>query len=143
MTGKRSVFLGLITMLATLLSPCLALAQYDDRTLPAFFTLPVLLIAIVFYVYLALALQAIAQKTNTENAWLAWIPIANVILMLNVAQKPLWWIILYLIPIVNIIIGILVWMAIAERRGKPSWWGVMVIVPIMNLIMPGYLAWAN
>lgn len=97
----------------------------------------------VFYVYIALALQTIAKKTNTDNAWLAWIPIANIFLMLNVAKKPLWWFILCLIPFVNIIIAIIVWMAIAEARKKPSWWGIMVIVPIMDIIMPGYLAWSD
>lgn len=95
------------------------------------------------YVYVSLALQTIAQKTNTANGWLAWIPIANIILMLNVAKKPIWWIILFLIPVVNIVMAILVWMGIAVARGKPSWWGILVIVPLVNLIVPGYLAWAD
>ena len=97
----------------------------------------------VGYVYVALALQTIAQKTNTENGWLAWIPIANIILTLNVAKKPIWWIILFLIPLVNIVMGILVWMGVAEARGKPSWWGILIIIPVVNLIVPGYLAWSD
>jgi hypothetical protein len=68
------------------------------------------------YIYVSLALQTIAQKTNTENGWLAWIPIANIILMLNIAKKPVWWIILFLIPLVNIVMAIVVWMAVAEAR---------------------------
>ena len=98
---------------------------------------------LIMYVYTALALQTIAQKTNTENGWLAWIPIANVILMLNIARKPIWWILLCLIPIVSIVMFVLIWMAIAEARNKPNWWGIMVIVPVMNVIMPGYLAWSD
>ena len=99
--------------------------------------------AIAGYIYFALALQTIAKKTNTENGWLAWIPIANIILMLNIARKPIWWIILFLIPLVNIVMAILVWMGIAEARNKPSWWGVLMIVPLVNLIVPGYLAWSD
>ena len=95
------------------------------------------------YVYTALALQTIAQKTNTENPWLAWIPIVNVILLLNIAKKPIWWIVLLLIPLVNIVIGVIVWMAVAEARNKPNWWGILVIVPIVGLIVPGYLAWVD
>ena len=102
-----------------------------------------LLIGLAVYVYFALAIQTIAKKTNTENAWLAWIPILNIILLLNIAKKPLWWIILCLIPIVNIVIMIIVWMAVAEARGKPNWWGILMIVPVVNLIVPGYLAWAD
>jgi hypothetical protein len=101
------------------------------------------LIAIAFYVYGALAFQTIAQKTNTENAWWAWVPILNIILVLNIAKKPLWWIILFFIPIVGIVIAIIVMMAVAEARKKPSWWGILMIVPVINLIVPGYLAWSD
>lgn len=102
-----------------------------------------LLFGLAAYVYFALALQTIANKTRTENAWLAWIPIVNIILMLNIAKKPVWWIILFLIPLVNIVIAILVWMGIAEARGKANWWGILMIVPGVNLIVPGYLAWSD
>lgn len=102
-----------------------------------------LVFSLAIYVYFALALQTIAKKTNTENPWLAWIPIVNIILMLNIAKKPLWWFILCLIPLVNIVIVIIVWMAIAEARGKPNWWGILLIVPVVNLIVPGYLAWSD
>jgi hypothetical protein len=107
------------------------------------FFLVFLLVGLGLYIYMALALQTIANKTNTQNAWLAWIPIANIILMLNVAQKPLWWILLMLLPLVNIIIMILVWMSIAKARQKPDWWGILMIVPFVNMIVPGYLAWAD
>jgi hypothetical protein len=131
-----------------LVLPVIASAQ-DDRpnAVPAVFGAGLVLFLVVFilalYVYMALALQTIAEKTNTENGWLAWIPIANLILMLNIAKKPIWWIVLFLIPLVSIVMAILVWMGIAEARNKPSWWGIMVIVPVMNFIMPGYLAWSD
>jgi hypothetical protein len=100
-------------------------------------------ICLPVYIYMALALQTIATKTATANGWLAWIPIANLILMLNVAKKPLWWIVLFLIPVVNIVIAIMVWMAVAEARGKPNWWGILTIVPLVNVVVPGYLAWSD
>ncbi len=102
-----------------------------------------LILIVAFYVYYALTLQVIAKKTGTENGWLAWIPIANFVLMLQIAQKPMWWIILMFIPFANIVVAVMVWMAIAEARGKPNWWGIMVLVPIMNIVMPGYLAWSK
>jgi len=144
---RSSFKLGLAAT-ALLVLPLVASAQDDTpKALPA--VLGAGLIGFIFicflavYVYMALALQTIAQKTNTENGWLAWIPIANIILMLTIAKKPIWWIVLFLIPLVSIVMAILVWMAIAEERNKPSWWGIMVIVPVMNLIMPGYLAWSD
>jgi hypothetical protein len=102
-----------------------------------------LIIGIIFYVYMAICLMTIAKKTNIPNGWFAWIPILNVFLMLMIAQKPLWWFILMLIPIVNIVISIIVWMAIAEARGKPSWVGILMIIPFVNIIIPGYLAFSS
>jgi len=98
---------------------------------------------VIFYVYFALCLQMIAKKTGTPNGWLAWIPIANVFLMIMVAAKPLWWFILCLIPLVNIVIAIILWMKISERRGKPSWLGILMIVPVANFIVSGYLAFSK
>lgn len=124
-----------------------AFAQDDNLCAPVAALGGMLMFLLIFcaaiYVYMALALKTIAEKTNTENSWLAWIPIANVILMLNIAKKPIWWIILFFIPIVNMVIAILVWIGVAEARQKPSWWGILTIVPVLNLIIPGYLAWAD
>ena len=130
---------------ALLLSASNAFAEPNDAPWAALGGLLVflLLFALAGYVYMALALQTIAQKTNTENAWLAWIPIANVVLMVMIAQKPVWWLLLFFIPVANIVVLIIVWMAIAEARGKPNWWGIMMIVPVINLIVPGYLAWSD
>jgi len=98
---------------------------------------------ILFYIYSAYSLQVIAKKTNTENAWFAWIPILNFYLMLKIAGQPGWWLLLFLIPLVNVIIAIVIWIKIAEAVNKPSWWGILMLVPIVNLIVPGYLAFAE
>ncbi|HPD55381.1 MAG TPA: zinc ribbon domain-containing protein [Candidatus Paceibacterota bacterium] len=102
-----------------------------------------LALMIIFYIYFAICLQTLAKKTNTSNGWLAWIPVANVFLMIQIAQKPLWWFILLLIPIVNIVIGVILWMKIAERRGKPNWVGILIIVPVVGIIIPSYLAFSG
>jgi hypothetical protein len=133
-------------LLALLVSGSTALALQEENIAIAAvgaFMLVFVIIGLGLYVYVALALQTIAKKTNTANAWMAWIPVVNIVLMLNVAQKPIWWIVLCLIPLVNIVIFIIVWMAIAKARNKPDWWGILMIVPFVNLVVPGYLAWAD
>lgn len=144
--AKLLAVISAFLTLAMLLLPAGALAQRDSTApialLGAFFT-AYLIFLLALYLYVALALQTIANKTNTENAWLAWIPIANVVLMCNIAGKPVWWIILCLIPLVNLVIFIILWMGIAEARNKPSWWGILLIVPIVGIIVPGYLAWSE
>jgi len=95
------------------------------------------------YVYFALAISTIARKTNTPNAWYAWVPILNMVLVLNVAKKPVWWFILFFVPFVNMVILIITWMAVAQARGRPDWWGVFIIAPFANFILPGILAWSD
>ena len=63
--------------------------------------------------------------------------------MLKIAGKPLWWIILLFIPLVNISVIIVVFMGIAAARGKPSWIGILMIVPLVNLFIPAYLAFSD
>ena len=38
----------------------------------------IVIASIVVYIYTAIVLMVIAQKTKTPNAWLAWIPIERV-----------------------------------------------------------------
>jgi len=138
-----------IALLAVLMSAAVALAQssYTGAGPFAALTGVMLMFFVVFglamYVYIALALQTIATKTGTANEWLAWIPIANIFLILSIAKKPMWWFLLFLIPLVNVVIAIMLWMAVAEARGKPNWWGILMIVPVANLVVPGYLAWGD
>lgn len=102
-----------------------------------------LALALICYVFFAICLMKIAKKTETKNRWYAWIPILNVILMLQVAKKPLWWFFLFLIPPINIAIMIVVWMAIAKAVKKPDWLGILMLVPIANLVVPAYLAFSK
>ncbi len=107
-----------------------------------FFSIYFLVVGLGLYVYSAFALMTIANRTYTENAWMAWIPVLNVYLMVKIAEKPWWWTILILfVPILNLILIILVWMTIAEKVGKPAWMGILMILPLINLAILGYLAW--
>ena len=98
---------------------------------------------VIIYVYFAYTLMVIANKTNTESPWLAWIPIANLYLMCKIAEKPGWWTILFFIPLVNLVILIIVGMKMSEKRGKPSWLGILYIFPLLGLVVQGYLAFSD
>jgi hypothetical protein len=142
---RRLIAVCGVLALSALARPVFALQQgnetADGRGLTGTLFLVFLL---VVYIYVALCVQTIAKKTNTPQDWLAWIPIANIILMLSIAKKPFWWIILWLIPIVNIVIAVIVWRAIAKARYKPEWWGTLVIVPLAGLlVVAGYLAFSG
>jgi hypothetical protein len=102
-----------------------------------------LLIVLVCYIYFAICEMKIAKKTNTSDGWMAWLPILNIYLMVKIAQKPSWWLLLMFIPLVNIIIGVILWAEISKRLGKPEWLGLLVLIPVANIVLPGYLAFSD
>ena len=59
-----------------------------------------------------------------QPGWACIVPIYNIIVMLKIAGKPVWWIVLFLIPIVSLIASILVAIGIAEKFGKSAGFGL-------------------
>jgi len=112
--------------------------------------IPMIIIGIAVYIYAAMALMTIAKKTETENAWLAWIPIGNIYLMTQIGEISGWWTLIVLVAIIPILGGFAVmagivyfWWKIAERVGKPGWYGILMLVPIVNFVIMGMLAWGK
>jgi hypothetical protein len=97
--------------------------------------LVIMLLVVVLYVVVALSLMRIAKRTNTENAWFAWIPILNLILMLQIAKRPMWWLVFFLVPFINIvglILQFVIWIDIAKILGKPAVIGFLAgLIPII------------
>jgi tetratricopeptide (TPR) repeat protein len=126
-----------------------------------------LIVPILVYLFFAFMLFLIAQKTHTGPAWLAFIPLVQVYLMVKIAGKPLWWIALLFLPVISPAIAMLgsvdptdgiivmaltaliylvsiaaslfVSLGIADARGKSVVWGVLLFLPCTNLIALGYL----
>lgn len=118
-------------------------AGMGSLAIGGFFIFIFLFIIIASYIYYALSFRAIARKTGTPNDWYAWVPVLNLVLMINVARKPLWWLALLFIPFVNIVMSVLLWIEVAKAVGKPEWWGVLIIVPVINIAVPGYLGFSK
>ncbi len=53
-----------------------------------------------------------------QPGWAAIVPFYNIIVLLQIVGKPLWWLILMLIPVVNLVIAILVMIELAAKFGK-------------------------
>jgi hypothetical protein len=59
-----------------------------------------------------------------EPGWAVLVPIYNMVVLLKIAGKPLWWLVLLQIPVVNFIALILVGIGIAQNFGKGTGFGV-------------------
>jgi len=126
------------------------------------------IVSALWLIFVAVMFYLMAIKTGTSLPWLAFIPIANIVLMVKIARKPMWWLVLLLVlPIVaslfallafvdptgGIIVGVLVaamvlvcivaWLlvsiGIARARGKSVVWGILLFIPCFNVIALAYL----
>lgn len=59
-----------------------------------------------------------------KPGWAAIVPIYNIIVLLEIVGRPLWWFILLLIPIVNFIVAIIVSIDLAKSFGKGTGFGL-------------------
>ena len=59
-----------------------------------------------------------------EAGWKCLIPIYNLIVLLKIINKPVWWFILLLIPLVNIVIIIMINISLAKAFGKGTGFGI-------------------
>lgn len=97
----------------------------------------VLLIYLVIWIGMAFCWAKLGERfgfTFSYGFVMSLVPIANLIFILQLAQKPLWWLILYIIPLVNIAVMVIVLLAICKRRQKPEWWAFMFLIPVVNLV---------
>lgn len=118
--------------------------MYDSQVTASQFSPTVIILFVILgiavYLYSAYCLLQIAKKTNTENEWLAWIPIANIYLMVKIAKVSMWWLLGMVIPYFNIIAIAYVWWKISEIRHRPGWWGIMMLISPVNLVLLYFLA---
>ena len=59
-----------------------------------------------------------------QPGWAAIVPIYNMYILLQIIGKPIWWLILFFIPFVNVVIGIIVCIELAKRFGKGVGFGI-------------------
>ena len=72
-----------------------------------------------------------------KPGWASIIPIYNVVVLLQIAGKPIWWIVLLFIPIVNIVIAVMVMISVAKAFGKGTGFalGLLFLSPIFIPIL--------
>jgi len=104
----------------------------------------ILLIELAVLVAIIVGLWKVFVKAG-KPGWASIIPIYNVIVLLEICGRPLWWILLLLIPCVNIIVAVIVWIDVAKSFGKSELFGVglaflgFIFVPILGFGGDQYL----
>jgi hypothetical protein len=82
-----------------------------------------LVTAVVMAVFALAGIGATFTKAG-KPAWAAVIPIYNVVLLLKLAGRPLWWLVLLCVPFVNLFVFLIMSIDIAHNFGKRAAYGL-------------------
>ena len=98
------------------------------------------LIYIGIIVLMITSVWKVFTKAN-QPGWAAILPIYNIIIMLEVAKKPTWWVAMYFIPIANFIFMIMTLNGISKNFGKDE--GFTVGMVFLGIVFWPILAFGN
>lgn len=94
--------------------------MFDDMYVPEVSSGPGIVFWIFYFaliIFMLVVWWKIFVKAN-KPGWGIIIPIYNIILQLQIAGRPIWWIFLFLIPGVNIFFAVVIILDIAKAFGK-------------------------
>ncbi len=100
----------------------------------------------IIILYIAIIILLIASwwtifSKAGQPGWACLIPIYNIIVFLNVIGKPWWWLILFIIPFINIIFVIWSLNLLSKSFGKNE--GFTVGLLLLNIIFIPILAFGD
>lgn len=96
------------------------------------------IIVLAFFVLPIAGMWKVFVKAD-QPGWAAIVPIYNVYVLLEVAGKPMWWLILFFVPFVSIIAAILVHFAVAKNFGKSALFAIgLILLPFIFYPILGF-----
>ena len=93
-------------------------------------------VSLAIAIFYLVAMWRIYTKAG-QPGWACIIPIYGTIVLLRICGRPAWWFLLYLIPVVNVVIGIIVLFDLAKSFGKGAGFGLgllflsLIFIPIL------------
>jgi hypothetical protein len=96
-----------------------------------------LIISLLIGLLMIVAMWKVFSKAG-QPGWASIIPIYNLYIWCKIVGRPWWWIILMLIPFVNIIVGIILCINMAKSFGKGAGFGIglallgVIFLPILG-----------
>ena len=74
-----------------------------------------------------------------KPGWASLVPIYNLVVLLRIINKPLWWIVMFIIPLVNIVFLVMTYNELSKAFGKGVGFTIgLLFLPFIFLPMLGY-----
>ena len=83
--------------------------------------------AVAFAVLAGAAMWRIFTKAG-EAGWKSFVPVWNLIVFVRIARRPRWWLLLFLVPVANVVIMFPIFIAVARAFGKGVGFGIGLVL---------------
>lgn len=115
------------------------------------FIIMILVYLLISYIITGVSLYRIAKRTKTDNAWLAWVPIFNLLLVADIGKESLWLglitILVGFVPFIGVIISavlvVYLFWRVNEKLKKPGILALLTLIPVVQLFYLLYLAYSK
>lgn len=115
------------------------------------FIIMILVYLLISYIITGVSLYRIAKRTKTDNAWLAWVPIFNLLLVADIGKESLWLglitILVGFVPfiggIISAVLVVYLFWRVNEKLKKPGILALLTLIPVVQLFYLLYLAYSK
>jgi hypothetical protein len=93
-----------------------------------------------FVLVISVSIWKVFAKAG-KPGWAAIVPVYNTIVLLQIVRRPLWWFLLFVIPFVNIVVGIVVYYDLVKAFGRGV--GTLLLILLLPIIGLPMLAFGD
>lgn len=114
--------------------------EYSEAAQAQSMPVGVIIFMFAIWLFVLVAMWKVFTKAG-KPGWACIIPIYNLVVLLQIIRKPMWWIVMFFIPFVNIIFVILLYVELAKSFGKGT--GFAVGLLLLGIIFLPILAFGS
>ena len=127
------------------------ICSINGQTTPCTGDSSAMVLSLFFAIFFAIILLTVIGMWKVfekagKPGWASIVPVYNVVVLLQIVRKPIWWIVLCFIPYVNSIVLIMVYYYLAKVFGKGSGFTIGIVfipyifIPILGFDKSTYIA---
>lgn len=113
----------------------LFLQQDSNPVVAALFGSTMLMIILAIVAVAIIGMWKVFEKAG-QPGWAALIPLYNGYILLKIAGRPGWWLLLFFVPLANVIVAVIVAIDVAKAFGQSPVFGIVLLFLFSGI---GYL----
>ena len=117
-------------------------AKWQGLALPANFIVIFIAVAAVIWLFFSYCAMLICKKVGQEPGILVWIPVVQMVPLMQAAGMSVWWVVAMFVPVVGLVAQVLWCINIAKARGKGLLTVIFLILPFTAPFALMYLAFS-